>query len=88
MNPMLKKLRGRQLTARDLAELLKKHIGAGANEGHCHDAVDALHTIRDDVLREQAMNTAILFGGVGCDCDVIRNVIVMLEKLTRAERET
>lgn len=85
MNPILRKLRRKNLSPADVAQLLEKHIGDGSNEFHCRQACEALRTIRREDTRSYAQFIDNILNGVSTRCEVVKRVISALRSADVAE---
>ena len=77
-NPVLRKLGSPKLSARDIADLLQRHIGDGSNESHCKDACEALRRIRNEETRAVVQLTAVISRTCNNYCEVVKQVIEVL----------
>lgn len=82
MNPVLKKLSAPDQSASQLAVLLEKHIGIGANEQSCSEACDALVRIRDAKTKSDVRSTVELVRANGSSYqEAIEAVITFLRSI-------
>lgn len=82
MNPTLKKLSNPNLSGKDLAGLLQKHIGDGTNKIHCHEALEAISRIKNKSIRDTAKTTSIIFySNDGDFCMTLLSVIAILKNI-------
>lgn len=80
MNPVLRQLYGARRSIADVADLLERHIGDGADSARCKEALAALRQVRSQnptyylriALRELDADTG--------PCETVRAVIAVLRK--------
>lgn len=82
MNPVLKKLARPDITAAEIAESIRKHIGESGSEYHCQEAVEAINKIRDRNLWKHAQFTIYFFRSIGySDYEVLIQVAQQMDVL-------
>ena len=78
MNPILKRLSQPGISSSTIADLLQKHIGAGSNEEHCRQALEALRKVKDQRTVAPARVLAMLLANGNNQCELVRNAIEQL----------
>lgn len=78
--PILKKLRVRDVPAAELASLLEKHAGAGANEMHCSEALAAIANSRSPQVRAAVLTVCLLLPN-DPPCERLRAVVLHLREM-------
>lgn len=77
MNPTLRKISSAK-SAREIADLLQKHIGEGANQSHCEDACQAAaQRIVNGEIKETTQCIITICTGLNW-CDTAQIIIAML----------
>ena len=79
--PVLKKLRARHVPAAQLASLLEKHAGSGANEMHCLEALAAIADSRNPQVRGAVLVVGLLLPN-DPPCERLRVVASQLRSMT------
>lgn len=80
MSIILSRLTGRRLSLADMADILERYVGTGADEARCKEACDALRRVRQDTPNlyvRTALRT--LDEQIGA-CVRIRKIIAALRK--------
>ena len=83
MNPVLKKLSAPGQSASQIANLLEKHIGDGANEQICSEACSALIRLHDAEQNSIVRTTMNLASSDESNCQTIKTVIACLRSFNQ-----
>jgi hypothetical protein len=78
VNSVLRKLRGPRVDFDEAASLLEKHIGDGANEQHCIDAIETIWRMRNKRIQGLARTVDLLQPRSATHCDRVRALISQL----------
>lgn len=76
MNPTLRKIRSAK-SASEVADLLQKHIGEGANQSHCKDACEAIQRIENEEIK-QSIRAMLVVHDNSNWCDTAQVIIATL----------
>ena len=80
MSPILRKLSGRRVPLTEMADILEKYTGYGADERHCREACDALRRVRKE-RRNFYIQAALQVLDRDADpCTCVRKIIQALRK--------
>jgi hypothetical protein len=80
MNPVLQELYGPRRSIADVADLLERHIGDGADRARCQEALAALRQVRG---QNPTYYLRIALRELDADlepCEMVRAVIAVLRK--------
>lgn len=81
MNPLFDELCGPPRSLADVADVLERHIGDGADDKPCREAVEALRRIGRSHNPTYYLRAALReLDGAASACDGVRNVIRVLRK--------
>lgn len=76
-SPVLKKLRNLHVPAAEVASLLEKHVGSGANEVHCTQALAAIAQTRNPQILATVKTVGLLLNN-DLPCERLRAIVLCL----------